>query len=111
MLPTFAEWTGAPLPKGRSLDGQSVAGLLTDPNYNKPHRIIYYVNTHGEVVRDGDWKLRRTNMKDGTILIELFNLSWDPAERVNLADKNPEQVTRLLPILQNFMTETSKPFN
>jgi hypothetical protein len=66
---------------------------------------------NGEVVRDGNWKLRRTKTKDGGILIELFNLSWDPAERVNLADKNPEQVTRLLPILQNFMVETSKPFN
>ncbi len=111
MMPTFAEWTGAQLPKGRQLDGQSIAGLLTDPNYKKPHRIIFYVNVNGEVVRDGNWKLRRTKTKDGDILIELFNLSWDPAERVNLADKNPEQVTRLLPILQNFMVETSKPFN
>lgn len=63
-----------------------------------------------EVVCDGDWKLRRIK-KDGEILVEFFNPGWDPAERVNLADKNPEQVTRLLPILQNFMVETSKPFN
>jgi len=113
ILPTFAEWTGAPLPKGRELDGQSISGLLTDPNNKKSHRIIFYVNAlGGEVVRDGDWKLRRTkNVKDGTVLIELFNLSWDPAERVNLIDKNPEQVARLMPVLEKFRKDTSSKFN
>jgi arylsulfatase A len=111
IMPTLAEWTGAPLPKGRKLDGQSIAPLLTDPKYKGKHQIIFYVNTIGEVVRDGDWKLRRTKTPKGDIKIELFNLAWDPAERVNLADKNEDQVKRLMPILTNFLNETSVSHN
>lgn len=84
VLPTLAEWTHTPLPH-KTLDGQSVAGLLTDKNYNAPHRPIYYHNYVLEGVRDGDWKLRITK-KDSTQLYELYNLSWDPSERVNLFD-------------------------
>ncbi|WP_317129055.1 sulfatase/phosphatase domain-containing protein [Ilyomonas limi] len=82
ILPTPAEWTHTSLPR-KMLDGQSVAGLLTDKNYNEPHRPIYYHNYEPEGVRDGDWKLRITK-KDSTQLYELYNLSWDPSERVNL---------------------------
>jgi len=111
ILPTLAEWTGAKLPAGRKLDGQSIASLLTNLNYKGKHRIIYYVNNIGEVVRDGDWKLRRTKTPNGGILIELFNLSWDPAERVNLADRYKNEVDRLLSVLTSFLKETSTPFN
>lgn len=111
ILPTLAEWTGAQLPPGRKLDGQSVAPLLTDPNYKGKHQIIFYVNRLGEVVRDGDWKLRRTKTPNGDALTELFNLSWDPAERVNLADKYPNELNRLMPVLNGFLKETEKPFN
>ncbi|MGN6181636.1 MAG: hypothetical protein ACTHNW_20810 [Mucilaginibacter sp.] len=63
------------------------------------------------MVRDGDWKLRRTKTANGDTLLELFNLGWDPAERVNQANDHKEQVDRLLPILNNFVKETSKPYN
>jgi arylsulfatase A-like enzyme len=111
VLPTLAEWTGAQLPAGRKLDGQSISPLLTNPDYKGRHKIIFYVNNIGEVVRDGDWKLRRTKTPNGDVLIELFNLSWDPAERVNLAGEYKGEVSRLLPVLTGFVNETSKPFN
>jgi arylsulfatase A len=111
VLPTLALWTGAKLPVGRKLDGQSVAPLLTDPKFNGKHQIIFYVNTVGEVVRDGDWKLRRTKNPAGDFQIELFNLAWDPAERVNLAKDYKSEVDRLQPVLMNFLKETSRPFN
>ena len=38
-----------------------------------------------EGVKDGDWKLRVTK-KDNQPYYEMYNLSWDPAERVNLYD-------------------------
>lgn len=107
MLPTFAEWTGAALPRGRKLDGQSVGGILTKEHYTGGHKIIFYVNTIGEVVRDGNWKLRRTKKPKGDVFIELFNLSWDPAERVNLVDEYPLETKRLLPILEGFVKETA----
>ncbi len=82
VLPTLAEWAKAPLPD-RTLDGESVVGLLTQKNHSKKHKPIYYHSYVLEGVRDGDWKLRVTK-KDNQEVFELFNLSWDPAERVNL---------------------------
>lgn len=82
VLPTLAEWTNTKLPN-RTIDGESVAGLLTQKNYNKKHQPIYYHNFKLEGVRDGDWKLRVIK-KDDKDVFELFNLSWDPSERVNL---------------------------
>ncbi len=98
VLPTLAEWTKTKLP-ARVIDGQSVTGLLSDKNYNKAHKPIYYHNYTLEGVRDGDWKLRVTK-KDDKETFELFNLSWDPSERVNLFDdskfvKQKEHLTAL----------------
>jgi arylsulfatase A len=101
ILPTFAEWTGSKLPEGRLLDGQSVADMLTDAKYKGTHRPIYYINGTPEVVRDGEWKLRRRKEKE-QLTIELFNLSWDPAERVNLAEKYPDQLGRLTKLLDAY---------
>lgn len=84
ILPTLAEWTKTPLPN-RTLDGQSITKWLTEKNYNQPHRPIYYYNVVLEGVKDGDWKLRITK-KDNQPFYEMYNLSWDPAERVNLFD-------------------------
>lgn len=84
ILPTLAEWTKTPLPN-RTLDGQSITNWLTEKNYNQPHRPIYYYNVVLEGVKDGDWKLRITK-KDNQPFYEMYNLSWDPAERVNLFD-------------------------
>jgi arylsulfatase A-like enzyme len=100
MLPTFAEWTGAPLPKNE-LDGESVSALLTGKGTQPVHRPIYYVNTVPEVVRKGEWKLRRTGKGDQQ-MIELFNLSWDPGERENLAASYPEKVAQLLQLLAQY---------
>jgi arylsulfatase A len=102
VLPTFAQWAGAALPAGRTLDGQNIADLLTGKTDRKnyPHRPIYIVN-HGEVeaVRFGNWKYREAaapsadpvsgNM--GPILRELFNLGYDPSERTNVISEFPEK--------------------
>lgn len=82
ILPTIAEWTNTALPK-RILDGESVVKLLSQKDYQKPHKPIYYFNYVLEGVKDGDWKLRSTKQND-KIINELFNLSWDPTERYNL---------------------------
>jgi arylsulfatase A len=102
ILPTLAEWTNTKLPD-RTIDGQSVAALLTRKNYNRPHQPIYYHNYVLEGVRDGDWKLRVTK-KDQQDVYELFNLSWDPSERVNLFgdEKYTDRKTRLLKLFGEF---------
>ena len=102
ILPTLAQWAGAALPAGRTLDGQNIADLLTGKADRKtyPHRPIYIVN-HGEVeaVRFGNWKYREAaapsadpvSGNTGPILRELFNLGYDPSERTNVINEFPEK--------------------
>jgi arylsulfatase A-like enzyme len=100
VLPTLAEWANAPLPKGRTLDGQSISSLLLGKDTKPKHREIYYVNNGiCEAVRLGDWKYREikaVNTNTGIVKetqgnkTELFNLAFDPSERTNVIDEYPE---------------------
>lgn len=103
VLPTLAEWLHLPLPKGRTIDGQSVAGLLTGKDSHFEHSPIYYVN-YGipEAIRVGDWKLRRAVHEIATPQIELFNLKEDIRERINLANQFPEKVKELTELLDKY---------
>lgn len=101
VMPTLAEWTGVSLPAGKTMDGESVNSLLTGKE-TVQHKPIYYVlNGVPEVVRDAEWKLRRTKDKDN-INTELYNIAWDPAERVNLYTKYPEITKRLTALLDDY---------
>jgi arylsulfatase A-like enzyme len=103
VLPTLAEWLHLPLPKGRTIDGESVAGLLNEKNDHFEHSPIYYVN-YGipEAVRVGDWKLRRAVHDIATPQIELFNLKEDIRERINLANEYPGKVKELMLVLDRY---------
>jgi arylsulfatase A-like enzyme len=102
ILPTLAEWTKTKLPD-RTLDGESISQWLTVKDYSKAHRPIYYYNYVLEGVKDGDWKLRITK-KDDQFFYEMYNLSWDPAERVNLFDeaKYASQKDHLLQLFKDY---------
>ena len=76
--------------------------MLTNPNYKKVHKEIFYINRTPEAVKEGEWKLRRTKDVKGAEKIELFNLSWDPSERVNLAESQSIHVKRLLKVLDDY---------
>ncbi|MDR1341756.1 MAG: sulfatase-like hydrolase/transferase [Prevotellaceae bacterium] len=100
VLPTLAEWVCAPLPDGKTLDGQSIASLLTGEadRQRYVHRPIYIVNNgKAEAVRDGEWKYREVPSA-----AELFNLNLDPSERVNVVERYPEKVKELKALLDTF---------
>jgi arylsulfatase A-like enzyme len=104
VLPTLTEWTKSRLP-ANILDGQSISGFLTIKNYNQPHLPIYYHNTVLEGVKDGDWKLRIVKKDNtGALQLELFNLSQDPSERVNLIDdpRYSKEKEHLLQLFKEF---------
>ncbi|MDP4213722.1 MAG: sulfatase-like hydrolase/transferase [Bacteroidota bacterium] len=117
VLPTLAEWTDAPLPNGRTLDGQSIAGLLSGKGPGHPkHREIYYVNNGiCEAVRQGDWKYREAKESNANTGIlgkpqetktELFNLSYDPSERTNVIDDYPEIAKQMKALFDKFPGKT-----
>ena len=106
ILPTLAEITKAPLPKGRTLDGQSVANVLLGKVGQHPHREVYYYhNAVCQAVRLGDWKYRQTTPSvDGKVqtVTELFNLAHDPSERANVIADYPEIVRNLKELFDRF---------
>jgi arylsulfatase A-like enzyme len=112
ILPTLARWANAPLPEGRTLDGQDISDLLTGKanRKNYVHRPIYIVNNgKPEAVRAGDWKYREVpagiNSSSGKPqegVKELFNLSYDPGERTNVIDEFPEKAKELRSLFDAF---------
>jgi arylsulfatase A-like enzyme len=116
VLPTLAEWANAPLPKGRTLDGQSVSSLLLGKELKPKHREIYYYNGGVcEAVRQGDWKYREikgSNTNMGIVKqvqeskTELFNLAYDPSERTNVIDEYPEIAKQLKALFDKFPGKT-----
>ncbi len=106
VLPTLAEWTGAALPQGRTLDGQSVSDVLLGKPGKPKHRDLYYVN--GGIcaaVRQGDWKYRVTTTTtngEAKTEVELFNLARDPSERANVLTDYPEIAHHLKALFDKF---------
>jgi len=106
VLPTLAQWTGAPLPAGRTLDGQAISNILLQKGGEHPeHRAIYIVNNGiCEAVRKDNWKYRE--IKGGSPKTELFNLSYDPSERTNVIEEFPDIAKQLKGLFDQFPGKT-----
>ncbi len=114
LLPTLASMAGAGMPGDRLFDGHDISGLLHGQGIDTPELYFYYIDTHLQAVRQGDWKLvlprpqapewvstnaksvwRREDM-DPVRANELYNLRDDPGERRDIAAAHPEIVAALL---------------
>ena len=103
ILPTCAKLAGARLPEGRELDGADLGPALFQSDESRQALFFYYSHTTVRAVRKGPWKLWVTDPKAGfaqqpprTTTPLLFHLEHDPAERSNVAGKNPEIVRELI---------------
>jgi arylsulfatase A-like enzyme len=97
VLPTLAEWAHAPLPENRTLDGQSVASLLTGETdrQNYSHRPIYLVNNGKvEAVRADGWKYREISSPLHQAL-QWLEQNKDPEVRAHLLQQYPQLKTLL----------------
>ncbi len=100
-LPTLMDYAGIVPP---ALDGQSVRPYLEDLEPSaRPVFSEYYIaqDKTMHMVRWGTWKLIRH--PDG--LRQLFDLAHDPAERTNLADRQPTELRRLEAVLDQHLVE------
>ncbi len=97
LLPTFLELAGAP-PPDRQFPGVSLVPALTGDGELPAHeRPLYWelpLPPLMQAVRLGDWKLVRTVGE--TEILELFDLSADPAESRNLSQERPEVAAELV---------------
>jgi len=101
ILPTFAELAGAKSPV--NIDGISFTAALTGKSVQKKHDYLYWeFHEQGgkQAVRQHNWKavrLKAAGNPDG--LVELYDLSKDPAETTNVTPQNPEKANELRQIM------------
>jgi arylsulfatase A-like enzyme len=114
VLPTVAGLIGVELPKDRVIVGRDIRALMEGrPGAKTPHEAYYcYWNRELQAVRSGQWKLHFPHeyrtlagapgsggkpgpYRQAKIGAELFDLSNDIGEKVNVADKHPDVVKRL----------------
>ena len=101
VLPTLLDLCDVPLPEGPALDGRSLAPFLKAERGDPPDRTRFFwsdapktgvgprlgLNRRNYAVRRGPWKLVGGQ--------ELFDLSRDPYEQKNLAERQPGRVKEL----------------
>lgn len=114
-LPTLTSLAGASLPTDRQIDGIDLTlALIGDAEaLNSQRPLAFYSHGKLEAIRVGDWKLKRPYTAEGNPVpgplrlflggeiglkphdALLFNLSDDPGEQKNLAEKHPEKLVEL----------------
>ncbi|WP_420386219.1 arylsulfatase [Roseivirga sp.] len=102
ILPTLAELSNTPLNK--AVDGLSFASVLQSGKPGKEHEYLYweFPSYNGQqAVRMGKWKGIRTNMMDGNLDIELYDLENDMAETENVANEYPDIVEDIRKIMES----------
>lgn len=115
LLPTIAKLAGAQRSTSRTIDGLDIGPLLfAAPGATSPHNsLLFYWGGALEAIRSGKWKLHFPHQyrtlagapggtggkpvpySNAEISLSLFDLEADPGETTNVADKNPEVVSRL----------------
>ena len=105
-LPTAAEIAQVKVPE--QLDGLSLLpALLGQPNTNQHDALYWEFHERGfqQAVRMGDWKAVRLQVGKP---LELYNLQTDPAEKENVAEKNPAVVAKIEAYLKGARTESEQ---
>ena len=125
-FPTILDLLDIEVPANKTLDGQSLAGLLLEKKALETRPLIWHFPIYlqayrvggdesrddlfrtrpGSVIRLGDWKLHQYFEDDA---LELYHLGQDLGEQKNLANERPEKATELLTILNEWRRDMQAP--
>lgn len=107
IFPTLANLSGGSTAKSKPLDGINVWPTLSAGSPSPRDEIVYNVEPFRAAIRQGDWKLVWSSLLPPKV--ELFDLSKDPSESMNLADANPRRVQELQARVLELAGEMSPP--
>ncbi|MFY0653196.1 MAG: sulfatase-like hydrolase/transferase [Cyclobacteriaceae bacterium] len=117
LLPTFADLAGFEDDFPKAIDGGTMKPLLLDETVEQVKRskeaLFFHQSSHRpprSAVRLGNYKLvkywGKENKYKGTPKVQLFDLSTDLSEQMDLAKENPEKTMELENLLIGFIEET-----
>ncbi len=107
MLPTLAGVAGADLSASKPLDGMNVWDTLSTGAPSPRTDMIYNVDPTAGAIRTGDMKLVWTASLPQRV--ELFDISADPGETINLAEENPELVATMQAQIEQIARDMTPP--
>jgi arylsulfatase A len=108
LLPTLAGLAQAKYPDAETIDGKDIWPLLSGaPNASTPHEAFFYYHVDQlQAVRSGVWKLylplEKVRLSGNAVAKEvgiqsrLYHLLDDVSEQINIAEKHPDVVERLM---------------
>lgn len=91
ILPTLIAVSGGKLPQDRTLDGKNMLPVLEHPETARPRTFFFQYRKYS-AVRQGDYKLLRTNPKQPFML---FDLKQDLSETTDLSQQQPQKTAQL----------------
>ena len=105
ILPTVLDAVGDRSVQSKPFDGKSLLPLLTGKATTHHDTLYFSEGSRGEwAVRRGNWKLYGMNRQ-----LQLFNLAKDPAEKVDLSAKSPDQVKELKTAFDHWIEQMADP--
>jgi arylsulfatase A-like enzyme len=107
ICPTILAAVGAEIPK--DLDGVNLLPYLAGEAKGRPHEALFWRFGRQWAVRVGDFKLVCCPQEFGSDEPQLFNLSEDIGERINLAPKMPQKVKELKAVYDEWNAKNIPP--
>lgn len=111
VLPTFTEIAGV---KYKDTDGISFLPALLGKKQPQ-HEYLYWEYPEGggsKAIRMGKWKGYIPNMRKGNTKMQLFDLSVDPREQVDVAAQHPDIIAKMTAKMKEAHTDAEvKSFN
>lgn len=105
--PTLTGLAGAKSDPKKPLDGMNVWPALAGGKIAIRNEVVYGIEPFRAALRQGDWKLVwRTVLPSQA---QLFNLAKDPGEKNNLAEQQPEMVSKLQQQIEQRSREAVTP--
>lgn len=111
MMPTWCDLAGLPTPK--DIDGLSLAPTLLGKPGQKNHDYLYWEYQsagRAQAVRFGQWKaIRNQAKKNPDATPELYDLSTDPGEKINVAADHPDIVAKAVQYMKQAHAPSWEP--